>query len=376
VLAAGVLVVGSGLIGTSVGLALRSRGVVVHLSDAEPGRAALAADLGAGSSGSPEQEPALVVVAVPAPEVPAVVNALGRKYLTSSFSDVASIKSQVQVDIESFEGLAARFVGGHPMAGRERSGAAVAQGDLFEGRPWVLTPSAATSPETLRRAQALVQLCGADAVLADASRHDEAVALVSHAPQVVASLMAARLEQADADLVALAGQGVRDVTRIAASDPALWTDILAGNARLVGSVLDRVAADLDAVREALHELARPPAHVHEPNAVAPDGLDGSPGPRQVLTEILRRGGRGRARLPGKHGGRPTSYATVQVVVSDRPGELARLFTAADGAGANVEDVAIEHAPGHPVGVVELMVQPAAAAALGEALRAAGWVVHG
>jgi prephenate dehydrogenase len=381
-LAEGVLVVGSGLIGTSVGLALRARGVPVHLLDADPARAALAADLGAGSSGAPESEPALVVVAVPASQVAMVVEGLSRTYLYASFTDVASIKSQVQVDIEATPGLSGRFVGGHPMAGRERSGAAVARGDLFEGRPWVLTPTSETDPVVMSRARALVAACGGDLVMADAGRHDEAVALVSHAPQVVASLMAARLVDADADLVALAGQGVRDVTRIAASDAALWTDILAGNAGLVGPVLDRLAADLDAVRSALTELAADSSRSTDESPGRDIGEstnrdnDRNSAAVSVLTEALERGARGRARLPGKHGGRPTTYATVQVVVSDEPGELARLFTAADHAGVNVEDVTIEHAAGHPVGVVELMVQPSAAVRLADALRSARWVVHG
>ena len=193
-LAQGVLVVGSGLIGTSVGLALRAQGVPVHLTDTDPSRAALAADLGAGSSGAPESEPALVVVAVPASRVAMVTENLSSRYLNATFTDVASIKSQVQVDVQALSGVGGRFVGGHPMAGRERSGAAVARADLFEGRPWVLTPTPGTDALALARASALVAACGSDLVIADAARHDEAVALVSHAPQVVASLMAARLE--------------------------------------------------------------------------------------------------------------------------------------------------------------------------------------
>lgn len=382
VLADGVLVVGTGLIGTSVGLALRGVGLQVHLADADLRRAQLAADLGAGSSGAPEREPALVVVAVPPASVSVVIQGLSRRYLHASFTDVASIKSQVQVDVQALGSVSERFVGGHPMAGRERSGAAVARADLFEGRPWVLTPTGRTRAETLSRARALVDACGADVVIADAARHDEAVALVSHAPQVVASLMAARLVDADPDLVALAGQGVRDVTRIAASDAALWTEILEANAALVGPVLDDLAADLDAVRSALEELRRAGPSRDDQSAgrdvavsTNRDDASGS-GATGVLTGLLQRGAAGRARLPGKHGGRPASYVAVQVVVTDRPGELARLFAAADDAGVNVEDVTIEHAAGHPVGVVELMVQPEAAERLSAALRDSRWVVHG
>ena len=268
------------------------------------------------------------------------------------------------------------------MAGRERSGAAVARADLFEGRPWVITPSGGADELTLRRVRALVALCGADEVFADAARHDDAVALVSHAPQVVASLMAARLVQADHDLVALSGQGIRDVTRIAASDAVLWTEILSGNAGRVLPILDALAEDLEAVRNALSALASPSGPESDESVDRESVLstkresDSISASASVLTDLLERGGRGRARLPGKHGATQATYTAVQVIVSDQPGELARLFSAADRAGVNVEDVTIEHAAGHPVGVVELMVQPDRAAILAQALRVDEWVVHG
>ena len=229
-------------------------------------------------------------------------------------------------------------------------------------------------------------LCGADEVVADPARHDDAVALVSHAPQLVASLMAARLVQADSDLVALAGQGIRDVTRIAASDAGLWTEILSGNAGRVLPVLDALAADLEAVRSARSARRSLCSRtLGEPLSLVWSGKRSSrqsetatcrSAAASVLTDLLERGGRGRARLPGKHGASQTAYTAVQVIVSDQPGELARLFAAADRAGVNVEDVTIEHAAGHPVGVVELMVQPDRAAILAEALRVDRWVVHG
>ena len=151
----------------------------------------------------------------------------------------------------------------------------------------------------------------------------------------------------------LAGQGVRDVTRIAAGDPDLWIGILSANALPVADVIDAVAADLTATAEALREGRRPD-----------------------VTGMLERGGSGRRRLPGKHGDRAGSYAVVSVVIPDRPGELALLFQAAGVAGVNIEDVTIEHSPGRPVGVVELSVKPDAADLLAGELRARGWSVPG
>lgn len=350
------VVVGTGLMGTSVALALAASGTTVHLADRDPAAVALAVDLGAGTAAEPPEDPDLVVLAVPPASLATALAQLQLRFLDTTFTDLASVKSRPQAEIESLGIDSTRFVGGHPLAGRERSGAGAARADLFEGRPWVLTPHPMTTPAALLRAEELVRRCRADLVVMTPQRHDEAVALVSHAPQVLASLMAARLEHADPDLVGLAGQGVRDVTRIAASDPALWTEILAANAPYVRGVLDDVAGDLDAVRAAL---------------AAADSAAGA----AALTGLLARGNAGRARLPGKHGSTPATYAVVPVVVPDRPGELGRIFAAAGDAGVNVEDVSIEHSPGQPVGLLELAVRPEAAPVLAEALRRRGWAVH-
>jgi prephenate dehydrogenase len=243
------------------------------------------------------------------------------------------------------------------MAGRERSGPAGARADLFEGRPWVLTPTEQTAPVVRDLALDAVRLCGGLPVVMAAAEHDRAVALISHAPHLLAALMAARLEQADEAAVALAGTGIRDVTRIAASDPELWRQILATNAPAVAEVLDRIGADL---REIAAELGR--AGVPDPLLPATAGL-------------LARGRRGEARLPGKHGTAHVDYAIVPVVLPDRPGQLARLFTDAGEAGVNIEDVRIEHSPGQPVGLIELAVQPEMADRLATALAERGWTVH-
>jgi prephenate dehydrogenase len=358
-LAGGVVVVGCGLIGTSLGLALRAAGVPTYLRDSQAKAAALAEALGAGTTEPAPETVALVVACVPPVDVASVIRDAERLFLSASMMDVASVKSHVQVQIEE-QADARRFVGGHPMAGRERSGAAVARADLFQGRPWILTPSPYSDLPARRRAEALVLVCGAEPAIVDVQRHDLAVALISHAPQVVASVMAAVLAPADDDLVALAGPGVRDVTRIAASDPVLWTEILTANAAAVLPVLDSVAAELDLARVVLRE------------ASSSAGGAGAAGP---LTDLLARGGAGRARLPGKHGGTAAAYASVPVVVTDQPGQLAALFAATDAAGVNIEDVRIEHAAGHPVGVVELFVRPEAVGPLVAALRASQWSVH-
>jgi len=351
------LVVGTGLIGTSVALAARRRGIEVHLVDRDPDIARRAAGLGAGTLGWPDADPDVVVVGAPPGVVGSIVAELHQRYPTSVVTDLASVKAVPQRDAEAAGHDASRFVGGHPLAGRERSGPHAARGDLFEGRPWVLTPSPATTPESFERVRALVLACDAIPVVMTVEQHDAAVALVSHAPHLVAAATAARLDGAPPESVALAGQGVRDVTRIAASDPDLWVEILAANADPVAAVLTALRDDLSRVIDALA------------------GFDGSPEASEVLRELLVRGVAGRAEIPGKHGGASVRYVTVPVVIPDEPGYLARLFTAADEAGVNIEDVSIEHSPGQPVGLVELSVGPGAAATLIASLRAVGWTVQ-
>ncbi|HJU96642.1 MAG TPA: prephenate dehydrogenase, partial [Jiangellaceae bacterium] len=272
-------------------------------------------------------------------------------------TDVASVKVMPATRVRKLATEPGRYVGGHPMAGREISGPGSALVDLFAGRPWVLCPDEGTDPHAVTRALAVARLVGALPVTMPAADHDAAVALVSHAPHLVAALIAGRLAGAPDHEIRLAGPGVSDVTRVAAGDPVLWTEILAANAAAVADVLADLRADLD---RALVALASP---------AAPSGRDD-------LAQLLRSGAEGRGRLPGKHGTPPTDYATVAVVVDDRPGQLAALFADAGRAGVNVEDVRIEHSPGQPVGTVELDVRPGADAALTAALQAAGWRVRG
>ncbi len=357
-----VRVVGTGLIGTSIGLALVRRGVAVRLCDPSPTAGALARDLGAGLlATSADPAPDLVVVAAPPDVAGRVVAAELAAWPEATVTDVASVKCAVVGDVLAAEGDLSRYVGSHPMAGRERSGAVSGRADLFEGRPWVVVGDDRSRPESFAVVEALAGLVGSTARRMTAREHDEAVAAVSHVPQVLASLLASRLRDLPSPSVGLAGQGLRDVTRIAASDPTLWTQILVGNARAVRDVLADVAADLSRVIGALDGLVGDP--------------DAAPGSRAVLAGVLAEGNAGHARIPGKHGSVPTVYAVITVVVPDRPGELARLLTEVGEEGVNLEDLRIEHEFGRRVGVAEIAVVPTVAEPLREALQGRGWTVH-
>ncbi|MFD8006067.1 prephenate dehydrogenase [Streptomyces mirabilis] len=353
------LVVGTGLVGTSVALALSERGVAVHLRDVDPVAVRTAASLGAGTVDGSADVVDLAIVAVPPALVGRILADIQAEGVARHYTDVASVKAGPQQDVIALECDTVHYVGGHPMAGAERSGPLAARANLFEGRTWVLTPTPDTETETLNTALELVALCGATPVLMGAAAHDRAVGLVSHTPHVVASLVAMRLEQAEERAVSLAGPGIRDLTRIAASDPQLWVDILSANAGVVADILEGLAADLDDAVAGLRAMA------------STDDAKRSGG-AQIVEGMLRRGNTGRARIPGKHDGRPARYEAVAVLIGDQPGELAKLFTDADRAGINIEDVRLEHSTGQLAGLVFLSVAQGAAVGLEETLRARGW----
>ena len=361
-----VWVVGAGLMGTSAALALRQAGVEVWLSDQQPAAQALGGALSGAVEGQPPNVGAvqLCLIAVPPAEVAAVALAVHRLNPAMTLSDMSSTKAQVLHEVEFSPDVARVFVGGHPVAGRERGGAQAARGDLFAGRPWVLCPGKHGDSVRLDQVRQLVVACGAEPVVMDAVSHDLAMATVSHTPQLLASALAARLVEVTPQALELAGQGLRDTTRIAASDPHLWTQILATNAEPVARDLRRVVTDLTTAAEALE-------------AMASGQQDDSSTERLIdpVTDLLAAGNQGHHRIAGKHGAPAVDYTPVPVVIPDRPGALAELFAAAGKAAVNIEDVVIEHSPGQPVGLVELFVAPASAESLRRALHESGWSVH-
>ncbi|MCX5199540.1 prephenate dehydrogenase [Streptomyces sp. NBC_00249] len=272
-----VTVIGCGMIGTSIGLALTGAGVAVSLEDRDPRAVAQARLMGAGAPLTPRTPPAdLVVVATPPSTVVDTLFAAQARGLGHAYTDVASAKGRIWAEAE-LRGCDLRgYVPGHPMAGRELSGPAAAQADLFAGRPWILCPYPTVEPRALEAADALVTLCGAHRRDMTPADHDRAVAALSHAPQLVSSALAAQLAGLDPDVLALAGTGVRDTTRIAGGDARLWGDILGQNAVAVADAVDRIA----------RELAVTARELREPGATGSAAVDA----------LLDRGNLGRAAL--------------------------------------------------------------------------------
>jgi prephenate dehydrogenase len=349
-----VRIVGAGLLGSSIGHALTARGIDVALDDTSPSQLRLAVDYGAGRPAAQDDDPTLIVVAVPPDVTAAVIERELTLFPRAVVTDVASVKLEPLNALRERGVNLTHYIGSHPLAGRERGGAIAARADIFVGRPWVVCRDEETSAADLALVEALALDLGATPLEMSPEDHDRAVALVSHVPQLVASLLAGRFVDAPDGSLRLAGQGVRDTTRIAASAPELWVQILGANAEPVVDVLDALAADLAAVADALR---------------APE----APGARRAVADTIRRGNDGVERLPGKHG-QNRRFEQVVVMVDDTPGQLGRLFGELGELEVNVEDLRLEHSPGAQFGLAEISVVPSAVRRAVEGLETRGWKI--
>jgi len=344
------LIVGTGLIGTSIGMALTAAGHRVHLRNRTTSVGLVAASLGAGTV-EPATDVGMVVVAVPPSATGPMVVSMLAEFPTATVTDVASVKSPILEFVRSAGADVHRYVGSHPMAGSHQTGPLAAHADLFVDRTWVIAAHAGAEPARVEQVRALAELCQARVEVMDPAEHDLAVAEVSHVPQIVSSLMAGNLNGVPPSHLRLAGQGVRDVTRIAASDETMWTQIVLANQAAIRAELDKLAT----------ALAEIETHLGSPKALA---------------EFFRRGLEGTRALPGKHGRAANEYVFVVVEIPDSPGALARLFADVGAAGVNVEDLGIEHDRTREVGYISIAVTPDRAADLARVMTDAGWTLRG
>lgn len=356
-----VVVFGTGLLGASIGLGLRNLGVEVYLDDPSPSALAVAVDLGAGRPlrEHPGIWPEVVVVACPADVTATVVADALRRFPGAVVTDVASVKGSIVAELvqlaDEHSVDVARYLGSHPMAGRERSGAVSARGELFQAAPWVVCPHESSTEHAQRVVENLALDLGAVVRVFDPVEHDDAVALVSHVPQLVSTLLAATLNGASEQELSLAGNGLRDTTRIAASHESMWVPILKLNSGAIAEVLHGLHEELIKVLTALDNPAVPGASLQ-------------------LASTMAAGNTGQARIPGKHGGSAQSFSWVSVLVDDTPGQLAKLLTEIGEAGINLEDMHLDHSSGLNAGVAEISVLPQARDTLITELDARGWRV--
>jgi len=342
-----VRIVGSGLIGTSIGLGLVQRGIAVEMVDSDPSAQALAMDL---TGGVVVVDPDLVIFALPISSLAQVIKSEIKLNPQSTFMDVGSVKNKVVLQVKTFSGLSTRFLPTHPMAGREIGGAGSARADLFQGRSWILTPEPDCAPESKNLVLELIALLGATPIELSALDHDAAVAKISHLPQIAASLVAKQLSGTPAEWMELAGQGLRDTTRIAGSDEKLWKEIIYSNRAEISELLISLQNDLTQMIKSLDDPAK-------------------------IAGLIAAGRDGKAMIPGKHGGKAREYSYLPIVIDDKPGQLAAIFNECAAMQVNVEDLNIEHSPGQLSALITLSLSAIDAEKLSAHLTSIGWNVH-
>ena len=340
-------IVGSGLIGTSIGLGLVQRGIAVEMVDSDPLAQALANDL---TGGVVVVDPELVILALPTSALSQVIQSEINLNPQSTFMDVGSVKSEVVLQVKTFAGLSTRFLPTHPMAGREIGGAGSARADLFQGRSWILTPEADCAPESKNLVLELITILGATPIELSAEDHDAAVAKISHLPQIAASLVAKQLTGTPAEWMELAGQGLRDTTRIAGSDEKLWKEIIYSNRAEISELLISLQNDLTQMIKSLDDPAK-------------------------IADLIAAGRDGKALIPGKHGGKAREYSYLPIVIDDKPGQLGAIFNECAAMQVNVEDLNIEHSPGQLSALITLSLSADDADKLSAHLTSIGWNVH-
>jgi prephenate dehydrogenase len=352
-----IAVVGTGLVGTSVALAAHRAGDEVIGWDLDPAVLDAAAAKG-GLVPAPSLDAAvagadLVVVATPIGAVPASVGAALAATSDAIVTDAASVKTRVIADVRSSvpaERLA-RFVPGHPMGGSERSGPEHATASVVDGIIWVLAPAPETDAGATDAVRAWIERLGARPIVMEPQRHDRLVAVVSHLPQVASTTLmgtAADRETGEQDALLLAAGGFRDLTRLAASQSALWSEILIANREQVAAAIDLFVERLEALR------AR----------IAGGDAEGV----EATFDAAKRARLGLAAKPTVRAG----VAVWQVEIPDEPGALARITAVLGEGGVNIEDLQIVHSPEGGRGTVHLTVAAETAASAAGVLSGGGY----
>ena len=344
-----VRIVGAGLIGTSIGLALKNSSIKVQMIDTDEQAQRLSNDL---IKGAPVDKPDLIIVAVPIEVNQTVVLEQLKAESSAVVCDISSVKSDLLVKVEQLSDNPENFVSLHPMAGRELTGAQAARADLFLARAWVAIKSEKSSQRALSVASDLIKICGGTAYWLSANEHDFVVAKTSHLPQVLSSVMATQLLGMSENNLNIAGQGLRDVTRLALSDPLLWSEILIHNKSAIYPALTQVIEDLTQVQKNLQQSNK-----------------------SELVKFFNDGVKGKNLIPGKHGARERNYSYLSIVIDDKPGQLARIFNECAKISVNVEDLSIEHSPGQETGLIALALSEVDCKKLSIHLNEQGFKVH-
>jgi prephenate dehydrogenase len=343
-------IIGCGLIGTSIALRLKEDGLELILADTNSENLKLASDLLGIREVS--TDPNLILIAVPPEDVFEVAKREFFSHQAAIFIDVSGIKSKLMNKVEGFPELSTNYVSVHPMAGRETSGPQSARSDLFKSRAWIISQSSRASSEAVAVARELGSLVGSTIYEIDASTHDSVIAAISHLPQILSSVLGASLNGVGVEELNLAGQGLRDVSRLADSDPELWSSLLIGNSSEI----------LPKISEVIYRLSNLASALEKDD-------------QSSVVQFLAEGREGRNRIPGKHGLAKRDYTYLPIVIDDKPGGLARIFNECAEIDVNIEDLSMEHSPGQAVGLITLALTSDDANKLQKHLISKGWLAH-
>ena len=345
----GARIVGAGLIGTSIALRLKERGWSVELSDSDTVNEAIAKDL-VGEIAE-RTAPEIVVIATPPNSV---FETIKREYEINPnavFIDVTSTKTKLHVEIASLSGLSSRFVGTHPISGREVGGPQSARSDLFDGRAWIVTSTQTEDLQAIRFVEEFIHILGGVPYQMSPEEHDYLFARISHLPQLLSTALAAASEPVGGS-IDLAGQGLRDMLRLSGSKFELWNEILLANR-------DEVLESIQTFKKKVLEI--------EESLRLNDSAQ--------LANIFAVANTMHGKLSGKHGLRPREYSYLNVVIEDKPGQLSSIFNECAEISVNVEDLALEHSPKQETGLIRLALSSGDAERLHVHLKKKGWRVH-
>lgn len=324
-------IIGTGLIGGSLGLAAKARPnpptIVGYNRRRES--SALALELGAIDEAAASPQGAvdgadLVFIATPVGAILEVLEAIAPSLAPGAIvTDVGSAKAAIVSAAEESVPAGVHFIGGHPMAGSEREGVAHASATLFVNAYYLLTPTAKTDMKAFGRLHSFLSDLGATLLAVDPVAHDRAVAAISHVPHLVSSALvnlAGVESDRDEPALRIAAGGFRDMTRIAGGNPELWADICLTNFAAILEELDGFGKQLDRLRSAIRL-----------------------GDREELIEVLHQARVLRTRLPALWGQEAVSLKELHVPVVDRPGVISDITLTIGQLGLNIEDIELFHA---------------------------------
>ena len=341
-----VAIVGLGLMGGSLGLALRERARAEVVGfDIADGEAAIALERGCVDRVAPTLAAAcadadVVVVATPVSAIADAIEQATAATTTATITDLGSTKGELVAAVPA--GVRARFVGGHPICGSEAHGAAHARAELFQGATWFLTPSVESDPERLSALHGTVAAIGARPVVIDPVEHDAIVSLTSHLPHVLANVLATQVGDADVNghrPLHSVGGSFRDMTRVAGANASIWVDILLANREAVLAAVEDAQGRLGAVADALRA-----------------------GDEAFLADWIAAAASARSEaLAQAHRTTPADLHELLVTVPDRPGAISSIAQTLSAHGINIEELSLSHISPERGGELRIVVAGAGSA---------------